>query len=145
MLFRSLGESVGTLTFANNLDISLQVAAAATSSLLYELDTPGASDLALLTGGILNIGAGGLEFDDFVFTALGGFGIGTYTLFDTSNLITGSLGANVTGTIAGNGATLFISGDGQDVQLNVVPEPSAFISLFGGIAMLAGFQRRRRA
>lgn len=141
----ALGESVGTLTFANNLDISLQVAAAATASLFFELDTPGASDLALLTGGILNIGAGGLEFDDFAFTALGGFGPGTYTLFDTSNLVAGSLGTSVTGTIAGNGATLFISGDGQDVQLNVVPEPSALLSLVGGVAMLVGFQRRRRA
>ncbi len=141
--FLAPGESAGTLSFTGNLDLSLEVAAPATHALLFELGTVAASDRIFLTSGTLNIGTG-LEFDDFIFTALGGFGPGTYTLFDTSNVILGGLGANLSGLISGNSATLAISGDGRDVQINIVPEPSTLVALLTGGALL-GLRRRRHA
>ena len=140
----SPGESAGQLSFNNSLDLSGAVAATASASLVFELDLPGNSDIVVLapTGG-LDIGSG-LEFDDFLFSDLGGLGIGVYTLFDTNNAITGTLGTNLSGTIGGYTGTISISNDGQDVLLNVVPEPSAWLNLIGGAAVLMGWQRRRR-
>lgn len=119
------------------------MAAAGTGSMHFELNLTFNSDIVALAGaGGLDIGSG-LEFDDFTFTDLGGLGIGVYTLFDTYTGITGTLGSNLSGTIGAFIGTLSISNDGRDVLLNVVPEPSALLSLVGGMAVLAGIRRRR--
>ena len=67
------GSSAGTLTLdaAGGLDIS--AAAADTGAFSFELAAPGASDQLVLNTGTLNIGAGLLEFSDFVFTDIGGY------------------------------------------------------------------------
>jgi hypothetical protein len=123
----------GTLTAAENLTLSLG------TKFVFDLATPVSSD-KLATVGTLTLS--GQQFSDFTFTALAGFGQGTYTLFENTAL-TGSLGPNVTGTIDGRDATLAISG--SNVVLNVVPEPGAALSLIGGFALLAGLRRNRRA
>lgn len=136
------GESPGTLTVNGSLDLSNAVAASASSALVYELDAPGSSDQTLLTGaGILTIGSGALEFDDFDFTALGGFDAGTYVLFDTSTSISGTLGTNLTGTIGGFTGTISLADGTNDIILTVVPEPGTALLGAAGLLMLA---RRRR-
>jgi autotransporter-associated beta strand protein len=143
------GESVGTLTFNSSLDLSPALNPLASGSLLFELGPVAASDkVVLLSGAGLTISAGSLDFGDFSFTNAGGLQSGTYTLFDTSTAITGtldtdplhlqgSLGSGFTGTLA-------LSADGQDVVLNVVPEPTSLSVLLAGLGTLAGFRRRRR-
>ena len=147
----SPGASAGTLTAnlgTGSLDLSAGVAAIDTEALIFELGAvgPGTSDQFALTSGGLNIGSGVLEFDDFSFTSLSGFNEGTYVLFNLqgssgTDVITGSLGANVTGTIAGFSSTLEISGN--DLVLNVVPEPATWALLAAGLTVVVTFRRRR--
>jgi hypothetical protein len=135
------GESPGTLSFSSNLDIAGAVAGSASGALVFELDTPGTSDQALLApAGALTIGSG-LEFDDFSFSALGGFGPGTYVLFDTSQPISGTLGGTLNGTVGGFGATLGLGDTGNDLVLTVVPEPGTAVLGLTGLLLMA---RRRR-
>jgi autotransporter-associated beta strand protein len=135
------GESPGTLSFSSNLDIAGAVAGSASGALVFELDTPGTSDQALLApAGALTIGSG-LEFDDFSFSALGGFGPGTYVLFDTSQPISGTLGGALNGTVGGFGATLGLGDTGNDLVLTVVPEPGTAVLGLTGLLLMA---RRRR-
>lgn len=98
-----------------------------------------------LTTGTLTIGSGTLGFNDFAFTAGGGFGPGTYTLFQTTQLISGTLdGGNLSGTVGGFGATLAFAGGGTDLVLQVVPEPGSLaMLLFGAMAMwFVGVRKR---
>ena len=107
---------------SKGLNISEPVADNASASLLFDLATPAGSDrVALLGSTVLTIGTGGLEFNDFAFTPVSGITGGTYTLFDSSTAIDGTLGANLTGTFGANGrpANIAISGDGQDLLANV--------------------------
>ncbi len=143
----SPGSSAGTLTAnlgTGSLNLSAGVAATGTQALIFELGAT--SDQFALSSGGLNIGSGVLEFDDFSFTSLSGFGEGTYVLFNLqgsggADIITGSLGANVTGTIGGFSSTLAISGN--DLVLNVVPEPSTWALLAAGLTVVVTLRRRR--
>ena len=56
--------------------------------------------------------------------------------------ISGSLGGNTTGTINGHAATLAVQGN--DLVLNVVPEPSTAALLGVGVLGLVGYGLRRR-
>ena len=141
----------GTLTVffgTGQFDISLGVAATASHALLFDLGTPGglhASDQVGVFGGALDIGTGGLAFDDFVFTALSGFGAGTYTLFEGNYSIVGSFDSNaahLTGSIGGYLGTLGFADSGRDVVLTVTPEPGTLALLLSTTALL-GFRRRR--
>jgi len=136
--------TANTLTFGSTLDIS--GLASGTGGLLFQLGTVG--DQVALTSGALTIGSGALDLGDFSFTTLGGFGAGTYTLFDTNTSIVGSFGSNLTSTIGGMNAVLSFANGGQDIVLTVtaVPEPATYATLFGTLA-LAGvvWIRRRRS
>jgi hypothetical protein len=110
------GESAGTLTLKGELTLN-------DGALLdFELGSTSASDKISMSSNGLYIN--GLDFSDFNFTALSGFGIGTYTLIDAV-IISGNLGSNLSGTISGFSATLYKSGN--DLILNVVPEPGACV------------------
>lgn len=128
------GEGVGTLAFANNLTLN-------DGTLLdYELGAVGNSDKIAMSGSTLTLN--GQDFSDFTFSALSGFGEGTYTLIDAGT-ISGSLGSNLSGPIVGNyTGTLSIAGG--DLVLTVVPEPCTLALLFaGGLGLLAWAGRRR--
>ena len=131
-----------TLTFGSTLDIS--GLASGTGGLLFQLGAAG--DKVALSSGVLTIGTGTPDFNDFSFTTLSGFGAGTYTLFDTSASIVGSFGANLTGTVGGMNAVLSFANSGQDIVLTVtaVPEPSTYAAIFGALAFGGAIFIRRR-
>lgn len=130
----------GELTFGSSLNI--EGITPDSGALKFDLGTT--SDMVTLTSGTLTIGAGLLEWDDFSFTALSGFGAGSYTLFSTNQTISGTLGSIVSGTIGGLDATLSIGGGGTDLILTVVPEPSACLLLGTGMMATLFFGRRIR-
>jgi fibronectin-binding autotransporter adhesin len=136
----SLG--IGTLTADVGI-FDLSPAAGGIGAFQFELGATG--DKVTLTDGVLNIGTGVLEFEDFAFMDVGGLDEGTYTLFDTAAAITGTLGANTSGTIGAFAATLSTSSNGEDLLLTVViPEPASAALLLFGVGLLTG-QRRRHA
>ena len=94
-----------------------------------------------MTSGALTLN--GQQFSDFTFNTLAGFGAGTYTLIDAGS-VSGSLGANVSGTLGGLAATLAVSG--HDLVLNVmaVPEPSGLVLLAVGLLGLLVYAWRKR-
>ena len=142
----SPGASVGTLSFVLSggglLDVSSGVTSAASQALVFELDTLAASDKIVITGGALNIGTGVLEFDDFAFTALGGFAPDQdYLLFDGNTPIVGTFGSSVSGSVGGFIGELQFTDGGNDIILHV-PEPGSATLLLAGLGLLA--RRRRR-
>jgi autotransporter-associated beta strand protein len=112
------GNSVGALTLSGNLFLF-------DGALLdFELASTSASDTISMSSSTLYLNS--QDFSDFHFTALSGFGNGTYTLIDAGT-ISGSLGSNLTGPIGDYSGTLSISGN--DLVLNVVPEPGTWVLL----------------
>jgi len=95
----------------------------------------------LLSNGDLQVGLGSLNFDDFDFHALAGFGAGTYTLFSVSDDIVGNLGTSLTGTI--NGFESSLSQDETGIYLSVVPEPGTWLLVGVGLALAACSRRRK--
>jgi autotransporter-associated beta strand protein len=140
---------VGTLSFDGNLTLSTA------SQFNFQLGsdaTPGASydQVKLLSsfGGTFDVGAGLIGFGNFNFTALAGFGAGTYTLFDGGfgTAAAGTLGSSLTGQINGLDATL--SQSGANIVLTVtaaVPEPGTLVLLAAaGLAVAVARRRRSR-
>jgi autotransporter-associated beta strand protein len=140
------GEGPGTITFAGNLDLTLTVTPANSAALQFEFATIASSDKATVTTGSLTIGTGVLGFSDFSFSAIAGLEEGTYTLFDTSTTIVGTLdSANLSGAFGpGFFGTLGFADGGHDLVLTVIPEPGSAALLLGGLSMLAGLRVRRR-
>lgn len=134
---------VGTFTFTSAVDIS-GLAGGTDGGLLFQLGSLAASDKVALTTGALTIGT--LDLADFDFTALTGFGTGTYTLFDTSQTVVGSFGTNLTGTLDGYDITLAFANANQDIVLIVsaIPEPSAYAVILGSLILAGVVARRRR-
>lgn len=125
---------VGILTLGNTLSL------ADGASMKFDLDTVSDSDMVSMTSSALSLN--GQEFSDFTFMALSGFGIGDYTLIDAGS-VTGSLGANVSGSIGGYTSTLHISG--SDLMLNVaIPEPGTLVLTILGLLGLIAYAWRKR-
>jgi autotransporter-associated beta strand protein len=145
-----------TLSVAGNgkVDISAAVGATNSQSLLFTLDplnTNTSSQVAVTNGSVgatnaLEIGTGVLEFDDFQFTFANPVQSNpngqTYVLFASNGPITESLGANVNGSFNGVPANIAISGN--DIILQVVPEPNSLSMLAGSVGLALGLQRFRR-
>ena len=138
----SAAATVGTLTASLGtgvMDISAAVGGSNTGALIFNLNTVASSDMFNLTTGTLNIGTGVLDINDFAFTTSANFTQGTYTLFQTTNAITGSLSStNLSETLGGYNSVLALSSNGQSIVLNVgaVPEPSVYGMLATGLALL---------
>jgi len=127
------GNSPGTLVLTGSL--SLMPGAV----MDYELATPLGSDEVLMPTGLLVLS--GQQFSDFNFTPLAGFGSGTYTLIDAGTIF-GSLGQSTSGTINGLSASLAVQGN--DLVLNVVPEPPTLVLLLAGTVAIVGHAWRRK-
>jgi autotransporter-associated beta strand protein len=140
------GNSAGTLTMnlgTGTLNLIGAITGVGTGALEFELGP--ASDLVQLTTGNLTIGAGLLEFDDFLFTALTGLSQGDYVLFDSNTPINGTLGSNLTGVIApGLVGTLQFANGSNDLILHIIPEPGSVSAMIAGLGMLIGLRRHRK-
>ncbi len=127
------GSPLGTMYFSGGLFL------ASGAQLDYDLDLPGTS--SMISCGNLVVGSP-LGFSNFDFTHKSIFEPGTYLLIEANSLPGGSLGRNISGTIDGLAATLAVQGN--EVVLNVVPEPTTLVLLGNGLAGLAVFRFARR-
>lgn len=145
------GLGLGALTIdagTGNVDLTAGLTPTESGALVFDLLTPESSDRLVISEGSLLIGDGLLSFADFAFNPQQGFVGGTYLLISSASAITGQLdpqSAHLTGTIAGFESTLSLEGNGTQVVLTVVPEPNSLASLVGGLGVLLGLQRRRKA
>jgi hypothetical protein len=140
------GDTLGTLTFNGNLDLSPAVAPSASAALEFQLGSVAASDRVAFTTGALTIGTGVLGMNDFAFSIAAGIASGTYTLFDGNSPIVGTLNAaNLSGVIgAGFSGTLALANNNSDIVLTVVPEPGSITLLLTGAGSMLGIRRFRR-
>lgn len=136
--------TVGQLTFSLTSGL-LDISAIGTGGLLFDLgaDTAAGSDYDFISLTSGQVALGTLDFDEFAFNTLAGFGVGEYTLFSAAGGYTGAIGTD-SGLVGGFAGTLSFSGN--DLVLSVVPEPSVALLLLlaGGLAVLE-LRRRRRA
>jgi autotransporter-associated beta strand protein len=130
------GSEVGTLRVTGDLTLS-------DGALLdFELGALSNSDLILMTGLTSTLYLDGQEFSDFGFTAVEGFGKGTYRLID-AGAISGSLSlTNRAGIV--NGCPAFLAISGTDLVLTVVPEPSTLLLLTASLLGLLALIRRQK-
>jgi hypothetical protein len=129
------GNPLGSLQLSGSLTLS------AGAAMDYGLDMPADSSLVSMPAGVLSLS--GQQFSDFNFSTLSGFGAGAYTLVDAGS-INGSLGANHGGTINGLPASIAIQGN--DLVLNVVPEPGTLgITVLIAIGLVARAVVSRRS
>ncbi|MDR1284556.1 MAG: PEP-CTERM sorting domain-containing protein [Opitutaceae bacterium] len=146
---------VGTLTFAlgdgDTGGGALDLSAAGADALQFTLGANGVNTSVALTSGALAIGDGALGLPNFSFTTNAGFGEGaSYTLFSSSQTITGTLNAaTASGIVNGHLATLALNGN--DIVLNIgalapaIPEPATLALLASaGAALAAVFAKQRR-
>ena len=106
-------------------------------SWIIELDTPSTSSQIIMPSGQLVLT--GQQLSDFDFTPTSDFEQGNYLLVEAGS-ITGSLGLSTSGTVDGLPATLAVQGN--DLVLNVVPEPSTPALLVAGAIGLAAWAWR---
>lgn len=147
----SSGVTPAVLTFNLNSGTSMQLGSGALFKFNLGAANPNTlvtngtatSDLIKITGGTLNLNS--IDLSNFTFNIGTDFDNGDYILFDTGapGGITGSLGANTFGTFGTFAYTLAVTNDGQDLTLEVVPEPSTWALLLGGVGLLVFVVRRK--
>jgi fibronectin-binding autotransporter adhesin len=139
----------GTVTNAN---LTFNLASTSTSANLLNLGATAAKFTS--TTLTLNLQGANIVAPDTAYVLItdsAGFNASTDGLTITNGVITGGLsiapnsffGAPVGGYTTGfyNGSYLFVSGD--NIEVEVVPEPSAWALMLGGLALLVFWQRRK--
>jgi autotransporter-associated beta strand protein len=126
------GDPKGALHLSGNLNL------ASGAAMDYDLDGILTDNEVLMPTGQLILSD--QQFANFDITPQAGFYRGTYILIDAGS-ISGSLGTNLSGTVNGLPATLAVQGN--ELVLNVVPEPSTATLLGAGVLVLLGWTRRR--
>ncbi len=146
--------TVGTLTMADlaadKTNTINQVADAATSlsfsalelrGLKFDLAASGISDQIIFSE-LKAVDASALTFDHFEFTTLAGFESGNnYTLMTSTSLLTWNGPSTLSGKVGDLDGT--ITRTGNDLVLNVIPEPSSFVLLAGGLLTVIMLRRRQ--
>lgn len=144
------GSAAGVVgTFTINLSnatstINLSLATNDTGAFVFDLASTAASDKLVLGTGGGAISLGTVNGADFAFNQIAGFGTGVYTLIDLNRAVTGTI--DTTSFSMANGYTGALSYDAlnNDVLLTVVPEPSTWSAILGGLGLLVGMQQLRR-
>jgi len=86
----------------------------------------------------------GLIFDDFDFTAVSGFGAGTYVLFENFATVDNILAdSGTSGEV--NGLDSWLEVDGSNLVLTVIPEPATVAAILGLLSLGLAFWRRQKA
>ena len=145
--------AVGTLIIEDftGTNITGATATAATSfsfvntvlgGIKFDLAANGVSDQITFSG-LTTVNASALTFDRFDFNTLSGFESGNnYTLMSLTGVGSWSGFSTLTGTVGAFDGTISLSGN--DLMLNVVvPEPSTWVLLAGGLTTLIILRRRR--
>ena len=128
------GNSQGVLHLSGNLIL------APGAVMDYELDGSATDDEVSMPSGVLTLN--NQQFSNFNCTWSAGFGPGSYILIGAES-IGGNLGTSTSGTIDGYAATIAVQGN--DLVLNVVPEPSTLALLGAGvIGLMANHWRKQR-
>lgn len=135
-------DSVGTLTIAGGLLL--------TSSSIVNFQLGTQSDLIRLTGGTFYYAPGGGNPVTLNLFDSGGFGAGTYILFDftTGNVELSNIDINnfvLGNTIPGFDYHLVLAGSTLSLTASAIPEPSTYAALFGVGALAFALYRKRRA
>ncbi len=110
------------------------------AKLAFELGATSSSDKISMADSTLHVGT--LEFSDFTFSTLAGFGAGTYTLIDAF-AVDGVLGANTDGMIGGLCGTLAITGGDVVLNVSAVPEPTTMLLVIASCGFAFAARRRR--
>lgn len=133
------GNSIGTLTVANDVAWN----GSSGQDWKFELGlTSGSNDQLLLTGAGSDFlkGTGG----DFRFDFLNTGVVGTFTLIDWASTSTFSAtDFTYTGLASGLTGSFGLNGTQLDFTIVAVPEPSASLMMFSGLAMLIVCRRRK--
>lgn len=143
------GNSIGTLTIANDVTWSGSATAGSPTDWQFELGADNSSDRLLLSGNASEFLRSTASGSIFRFDFMGSTATGIFTLVDwesTANLGGGALGTDFSltdfsYTNLGGGNTGSFSFNGTSLQFTVVPEPRA--ALLGSIGILALLRRRR--
>jgi len=134
----------GTNTIGStaNATTSFSFANTEVGGLKFDLAANGVNDQITLSG-LTSVNASALTFDRFAFNTLSGFESGNnYTLMSLTGVGSWSGFSTLTGTVGAFDGTLSLSGN--DLMLNVVvPEPSTWVLLAGGLTTLIILRRRR--
>ena len=113
------------------------------TTLAYELDTPGivgsnVNDLISVSGNLTLDGT-------LQITPLAGFGFGSYRIFDYTGSLTNNGLSLQSGFLASYPGSAIDTSVANQVNLTVVPEPTATVSALAGLGLLFGARRRRSA
>ncbi len=129
------GSPLGTLALSGSLVL-------ATGAVFdYDLDKPVTSDTITCGQVVVAIP---LRFSNFSFAYTSKFGPGVYDLIQSDTALPASiLGGSTSGSVDGLPATLAVQGN--NLVLNVVPEPGALAMLGAGVLGLLGWCRQRAA